>query len=101
MITAPRLDLSTYPDSPYAAELQRDPPAMRFAPDLEAQYRRNRLLDSRTLIRVAAILGVVLTVARGVEEACERIWSPSLWAGIVFVIACSIILASIAWSARF
>jgi diguanylate cyclase (GGDEF)-like protein len=101
VIKAPRLDLSTYPDSPYAAELQRDPPTMRFAPDLEAQYRRNRLLESRTLVRVAAILGVILTVARGVEEAWEGVWSSLLWGGILFVIACSAVLASIAWSSRF
>ena len=101
MITAPRLDLGTFPDSPYAAELQRDPPAMRFAPGLEARYRRNRLLDSRNLIRAAAIVGVLLTVARGVEEACEGLWSSLLWAGILFVVACSVILASIAWSSRF
>lgn len=101
MIKAPRLDLSTYPDSPYAAELQRDPPAMRFAPELEALYRRNRLLDSRNLIRVAALLGVILTTARGVEEACEGVRNASLWASILFVIACSVVLASIAWSARF
>ena len=101
MIKAPRLDLSTYPDSPYAAELQRHSPALRFAPGLETQYRRNRLLDSRNLIRVAAILGVILTVARGVEEAYEGVWSPLLWAGILFVIACSAVLASLAWSPRF
>lgn len=101
MIKAPRLDLSIYPDSPYAAELQRHPPAMRFAPALEAQYQRNRLLDSQTLIRVAAILGVVLTVARAVEEAYEGVWSTLLWTGILFVIASSAVLAAIAWSPRF
>ena len=74
---------------------------MRFAPDLEAQYRRNRLLDSRTLIRVAALLGIILSAARAVEEACEGAWSPLLWVGIAFVIACSVVLAAIAWSSRF
>jgi diguanylate cyclase (GGDEF)-like protein len=101
VITAPRLDLSTYPDSPYAAELQRDPPAMRFAPALEAQYLRSRMLDSKTLIRVASIFGVLLTGLRGLEEALEGMWNPVLWVGIALVIAGSILLVAISWGPHF
>jgi diguanylate cyclase (GGDEF)-like protein len=95
------LDLSTYPDSPYAAELQRDPPTMRFAPALEALYLRNRLLNSRTLIRVASIFGIGLPLVRALEEAFEGIRNPLLWIGIVLVVAGSVLLTGIAWSSHF
>ena len=101
MIKAPRLDLSTYPDSPYAAELQRDPPKMRFAPALEAQYQGNRLRDSRTLIRVASLFALVLTASRGFDQAYAGSWSPLIWAGLALVIAGSILLVIIAWSPHF
>lgn len=102
MAKAPRLDLSIYPDSLYAAELQRDsPPTVRFAPALETRYLRDRLLDSRTLIRVASICGFVLTALRALEEGIEGISSPMLWAGLALVLAGSIFLAAIAWSRHF
>ena len=101
MIKAPRLDLSTYPDSPYAAELQRASPQMRFAPALEAQYLRSRLLDSRTLIRVASILTIFLSTIRGAEQAYEGLWSDVLVLHFSLVIAASLILAAIAWSPQF
>lgn len=101
MLKAPRLDLSIYPDSPYAAELQREAVPLHFAEPLESQYLRHRLLESRTLIRVASLVGVALTVLRGLDQAFEGAWSGMLWAGIAAVVAMSVLLALLAWSPRF
>ena len=101
MITAPRLDLSTFPDSPYAVELQRDSPKLRFAPALEAQYLRARLLESRTLIRVVSVFPVALTLARLAERGYERLWNTGFLIAFALILAGSIALAAIAWSSRF
>jgi diguanylate cyclase (GGDEF)-like protein len=42
---------------------------MRFEAELEAEYRRTRLLNSRTLIRMACLLGLLVTCLRIVELA--------------------------------
>lgn len=101
MLKAPRLDLSIYPDSPYAAELQRDPVPMRFAQPLESQYLRHRLLESRSLVRVASLVGVALTGLRGLEQAIEGVWSSMLWVGIAAVVSVSVLLTILAWSPQF
>ena len=101
VITAPPLDLSTFPDSPYAEELQRDSPKLRFAPVLEAEYLRTRLLESRTLIRVASLFGVGLTLIRGIEQASEGVANLPFLVGFALVIAGSLALAGIAWSSLF
>ena len=101
MLKAPRLDLSTYPDSPYAAELQRASVPMRFAEPLESKYLRHRLLESRTLIRVASLVGVALTSLRALDQALAGAWSSMLWTGIASVIAISVLLTILAWSPQF
>ena len=101
MLKAPRFDLSTYPDSPYAAELQRNPLPLRFAEPLESQYLRHRLLESRTLIRVASLVGIALTGVRGLEQVAEGNWSRMIWLGISLVVATSVLLTLLAWSPRF
>ena len=101
MSTVSRLDLSTFPDSPYAIELQRSPSALRFAQPLEREYSQSRLADSRTLIRVASVLSVVMTLIRGIE----RFHAPSLdtWSliQIVAILSCGLALAGIAWGPAF
>jgi diguanylate cyclase (GGDEF)-like protein len=98
---APRLDLSTFPDSPYAAELQRDSPKMRFGSQLEADYLRTRLLESRTLIRVACAFTALLTLVRLVQQVYEGLWDAALLADSLLVIAGSIALTVLAWSRHF
>ncbi len=98
MITLSRLDLSAFPDSPYAAELQRDAPNLRFTPKLEAEYVLSFLIERRTLIRVACLLAAVLAVLRGAEQAVESAWNTVLVVDFGLVIAGSITLVSIAWS---
>ncbi len=101
MITAPRLDPSTFPDSPYAVELQRDSPKLRFAPPLEAEYLRARLLESRALIRVVSAFAAALTLARFVERVYEGIWDTAFVIDFAVVMAGSIALAALAWSSHF
>ena len=74
---------------------------MRFAEPLESQYLRHRLLESRTLIRVASLVGVALTVLRGLDQAVEGAWSGMLWMGIATAVAISVLLTILAWSPRF
>ena len=96
-----RLDLSAFPDSPYAAELQRSAPNLRFTPKLEAEYLRAYLFERRTLIRVACLLAAVLAVLRGAEQAIQSPWSAFLEVDLGLVIAGSIALALLAWSKAF
>jgi diguanylate cyclase (GGDEF)-like protein len=100
VITAPRLDPSTFPDSPYAAELQRGSPRLRFAPPLEAEFQRARLLDSRTLIRVAQTFSALMALVRGAELFHEGVWSIALL-DLFLVVASSVFLAMISWGPRF
>jgi diguanylate cyclase (GGDEF)-like protein len=101
MITAPRPELAAIPDSPYAAELERDAPDQRFSPELEAEYVRARLIENRTLIRVACLLVALLVAGRGVEQASTGSWNPDLLVHIGLVVLPSIALVWIAWHPAF
>jgi diguanylate cyclase (GGDEF)-like protein len=101
VIRTPKPDLSTCTDSPYALELRRDSPKLRFAPELESEYLRSRLLDSQTLIRMACIAAIGLTVVRGFEQGYEGLWSTALCILIGFIVASSVLLAMLTWSSRF
>ncbi len=98
---ASRLDPSTFPDSPYAAELQRETSKLRFQAPLEEEYLRARLLSSRTLVRIACVFAIVLTCARSIEQLYERAADLSTLIGLALVIGSSIALAGIAWSPSF
>ncbi len=101
MGTAARFDPSSFPESPYATELQRDPANLRFSPQLEREYSRAQLTDSRELIRVTSLFGVAMAVLRGAELGIRGPWNASLLIEFTVVIAGSIVLAAIAWSALF
>jgi diguanylate cyclase (GGDEF)-like protein len=97
-----RLDLSTFPDSPYAAELQRVSRKLCFfQPQLEAEYLRSRLMSSRTLVRMACVFAAALATARGAEQLHANAWNLMMLIEFVLVIASSIVLAWIAWSPAF
>ena len=100
MTTVSRLDLSTFPDSPYAAEL-RGCSKLRFRPQLEAQYLQSRLLDSRTLIRIACVLATVLAIGRAIEQLYRNTWDVAALIVLTLVVASSIALAVVAWSPAF
>jgi diguanylate cyclase (GGDEF)-like protein len=99
--TVSRLDLSTFPDSPYAAELQADSSHLRFSPPLEAQYQRDRLLSSRMLVRVACTFAIAMTIMRGFEQVYEKVADLAFLIELAMVIASSIALGVIAWSPAF
>jgi diguanylate cyclase (GGDEF)-like protein len=101
MGTASRFDPSSFPDSPYATELQRDPANLRFSPRLESEYTRAQLMDSRPLIRVASLFAMVAAVLRGAEQGLRGSWSTLLLVDFSLVIAGSAVLAAIAWGASF
>ncbi len=96
-------NLAAFPSSPYAAELARDPGVRAFAAPLEAEYLRLRLDESRTLIRVAALLAVVLAAARGTEQLVTGAWSALQVGQFAVVLVLSLLLAAVAcgpWFAR-
>lgn len=101
MITVNRLNLSAFPESPYAAELQRNRSNLRFSPKLEAEYIRAHLMHSRTLIRIACLLTVLIVTLRGVEQAAGGAWNSGVQIDFMIVAAGSLILAGIAWSPAF
>jgi diguanylate cyclase (GGDEF)-like protein len=101
MVTASRLNLSDFPDSPYAAELQLSTPSLMFAPELEAEYGRSHLLESRTLIRVACALALLLMVLRGIEQVLTASWNDTVLGYFGLVVASSAVLTWIAWSPTF
>ncbi len=101
MGTASRFDPSSFPDSPYAAELQRDPTNLRFSPRLEREYTLAQLMDERSLIRVIAAISAFVGMVRGAELGFRIAWTTTLLVDFSVVIVGSVILALIAWSPSF
>lgn len=95
------LNLAAVPDSPHAAELRRAQQNLRFSPEVEAEYVRTHLLDSRLLIRATCALAAVLAIARGVEQTAAGfpVGGPAI--ALALVILASVLLASVAWSSAF
>ena len=61
------LDLENLPDSPYASELRRDFPDLRFSPELEKEFQTFHL--ERVRARVLGILEALSFEAR----ICRRL----------------------------
>jgi diguanylate cyclase (GGDEF)-like protein len=99
--TVSRLDLSTFPDSPYAAELQRDPSKLRFSGPLELEYSRERLRSCRTLVRVACVFAILMTMARAGEQLYAKTADLVILIELALVIGSSIALGVVAWSPAF
>jgi diguanylate cyclase (GGDEF)-like protein len=92
-----QLDLEALPDSIYAVELRKVPPSARFPEPLEAQFARATLRNSRTVVRFACTLTVLLVALRGAELLLTRHMLP------VSLINSSVLLSSLvlvwaAWS---
>jgi diguanylate cyclase (GGDEF)-like protein len=100
MPAAPPHNLNAFPDSPYATELQRGPQDPYSNPALENEYTRARLLETRSLIRMACTAGVILAAVRGVERIAAGAWSPSLVV-VGLALLASLILCIIVWSPLF
>jgi diguanylate cyclase (GGDEF)-like protein len=91
--------LEGLPDSPYAAELRKAAPNVRFGPAMEADYVRSFLRDNRTLVRLSCTLAVLFIALRGLEVAVGS-GAPRSGSAPVFiaVLATSLVLAWLAWS---
>jgi diguanylate cyclase (GGDEF)-like protein len=101
MGTVSQLNPDTFPDSPYAIELQRGAANRHFCPRLEAEYGRARLMDARALVRVTSALAVLVAVLRGVEQAVRGAWTGLLMIDFGLIVAGSVVLTAIAWSPAF
>jgi len=102
MAAVSRANLATFPNSPYAAELQRGGGRSRaFSPPIEAEYLRARLRDDRTLIRAAALLAALMTVGRGAERVLQGGFDAGLWILLAIVVGSSLALVAIAWTSSF
>ena len=101
MVVPSRPNLSAFPSSPYAAELQRGAASRSFSAEFEAEYVRAHLFGNHTLIRVACGLAVLLAAFRGAEEAFAGSSDPMQLIGLVLVLTGSLALAAIAWSRGF
>ena len=92
------LSLGSVPDSPYAAELLRARSNLRFAPDVEQEYLRAHLASNKVLIRVTCGLAALLGIGRGLEQLATGFVHGGSLLGLVFVIAASLVLATVAWT---
>lgn len=101
MITVSQLNLSAFPDSPYAAELQRGFSNLRFGRQLELEYVRAHLLDSRIVIRAACTLAALLGLGRCVEQLAAGPERTGSLLAIGVVMTASLLLTTLAWSAAF
>jgi diguanylate cyclase (GGDEF)-like protein len=86
-----------------AGPLQGVDPTARFEPELEAEYIRFRLLERRTLVRMACVLGLVITGLRISEIAVLETGSLAsldrfLLLFPLVALSTSILLAWFAWS---
>ena len=66
------IDLSQFPDSPYAEELRAGVSRLRFAPSLEAAYRRLHLERAHIRTRAWSLLSGVLAVLFTVNQVREH-----------------------------
>jgi diguanylate cyclase (GGDEF)-like protein len=96
-----RPNLSAFPDSRYAAELQREIAGRSFGEDLEQEYVRSRLSENRALIQVACVFGALLSLFCVVRNFLEGYLSYGTVLQITVVFLASLSLASIACSPFF
>ncbi len=98
----PRSSISTpLPGSPYSEELARGVASHSFGPELERKYLRARLMEDRTLIRVAAALVLLVGGSRGAEQILAGAWNPLELVQFGVSVVSSIVLAIVAFSPWF
>lgn len=90
--------LEALPDSPYAAQLRKQPAGARFASPMEAEFLRSRLREDRVLVRIACTLALLLIVLRGGESFAAAFGIRIILTRFAAVFASSVVLAWLAWS---
>lgn len=88
-------------ESPYARELRKGVPQLRFGDSLEGEYLQARLSDSRLLIRVASVLSALLALMRAGETLYAGTWNFISLTALSFIVVTSLALAWISWSAHY
>jgi diguanylate cyclase (GGDEF)-like protein len=101
MMAVHRSNLSAFPASQYAAELQREIAGRSFGEDLEQEYVRSRLSENRALIKVTCVLGALLSLFGIVRNLLEGSLNHGNALQVTVVFLASVALASIAWSSLF
>ncbi len=101
MSAAARPNPDDFPDSPYSAELRRSDPRGRFSPELESEYLAIDLRQSRTIVRATAACSCALWLAHGAEQLATQGTNGVLLVQLAVLLAASLVLASVAWSASF
>jgi diguanylate cyclase (GGDEF)-like protein len=88
-----------FPDSPYARELQRSGPFLRFAPALEAEYTISHLRATRQRVRVwfTFVLAVRILFELGQVHRTGALSEASL-VQLLILLPCSALLAWLPWS---
>jgi diguanylate cyclase (GGDEF)-like protein len=101
MVSLRSPDFSAFPESPYAAALRGGREALRFDRAMETEYIQARLCDSRTLIRAACTLGVMLVAQRAAERLLTGSWHEPVLVTLTCILLMTIALAVVAWSPLF
>jgi diguanylate cyclase (GGDEF)-like protein len=96
-----RTNLRAFPNSPYAAELQRYGAIRSFTSAIEADYVRGHLSDNRTLIRVACTFALLLSALRAAEQIMLGALDPLQLVLVGIVVASSAVLAAFAFGPAF
>jgi diguanylate cyclase (GGDEF)-like protein len=74
---------------------------LRFGHAMEKEYFQARLWESRTLIRAACTLGVMLSGQRVVERILSGHWNEPLFFILAIGFLATIVLAGLSWSGLF
>jgi len=92
---------SALSSSQYAQEHSRGTAGGAFGEPLESEYRRLRLAEDRTLIRVAGALVLAIAASRGADQIVAHMWSAFEVAQFGVGLVCSLLLAAVAFTPWF
>lgn len=94
------LDLNHFADSPYATELRRDFPGLRFSPELEHEFQAFHVDRVRSRVRFFQLAIFLLSVMAAIHlGVLDRGPSPSMAAGWLYlIIPLGLFLVWASWS---
>ncbi|MEO8467674.1 MAG: diguanylate cyclase [Gammaproteobacteria bacterium] len=92
---------AAFSGSRYAQELARGFAGGTFTEPLESEYKRSRLAEDHTLIRVAGVLVLAIASSRGADQLMAHVWGASEIAQFVIGMVCSFVLVVVAFTPWF
>lgn len=101
MVSLRSPDFSAFPESLYAAALRGGRDGLRFDHAMEAEYLHVRLCDSRTLIRAACVLSVMLAAQRVLGRVLMGSWHDPMLTTVAVVLLMTVALAVLACTGLF